>query len=155
MLMTTMTTYPHGVPSWIDLATPDPAASKAFYAELFGWEYSDEPTDQPGVEYTMAPLGGRDAAGIMQWTEQMAAAGMPPVWTSVRHRRRSRRDGGQGAARRRDGPATADRCHGRGRMAVIADSTGAVLALWTARSHIGCGVVNEHGALHMDRAHDS
>ena len=61
--MTTMTTYPHGVPSWIDLATPDPAASKAFYAELFGWEYSDEPTDQPGVDYTMCRSGAATRQG--------------------------------------------------------------------------------------------
>ena len=34
-----------------------------------------------------------------------------------------------------------------GRMAVIADPTGAVLAFWEAKAHIGCGVVNEHGTL--------
>ena len=145
--MTTMTTYPHGVPSWIDLATPDPAASKAFYSELFGWEYSDEPTDQPGVDYTMARSAGRDAAGIMQWTEQMAAAGMPPVWTPYV----TVDDLDATVAKVQPAGGTVLQppidVMDAGRMAVIADSTGAVLALWTARSHIGCGVVNEHGAL--------
>jgi len=61
--MTTMQSYPNGVPSWIDLATPDPDASKAFYGELFGWTYEDEPTDQPGSDYTMARRDGRSAAG--------------------------------------------------------------------------------------------
>jgi hypothetical protein len=33
-----------------------------------------------------------------------------------------------------------------GRMAVVADPTGAVFSLWQARSHIGAQVVNEPGA---------
>ena len=77
--MPTITTYPHGVPSWIDLATPDPPASKAFYATLFGWSYDEEPTDQEGVHYTMARKGAQSAAGMMQLSEEMAASGMPPV----------------------------------------------------------------------------
>ena len=35
--MSIVTAYVNGVPSWIDLATPDPEAAQAFYAELFGW----------------------------------------------------------------------------------------------------------------------
>ena len=42
--MTTMTAYAHGVPSWIDLATPDPTGAKAFYGALFGWHFDDQPT---------------------------------------------------------------------------------------------------------------
>lgn len=53
------------MPNWIDLATPDPAASKAFFAELFGWTYDDQPTDQPGTDYTMARKGAASAAGKM------------------------------------------------------------------------------------------
>ena len=56
---------PHGVPSWIDLATPDPSGSKAFYGSSFGWEFRDDPTDQPEMDYTMATLDGRSAAGMM------------------------------------------------------------------------------------------
>ena len=32
-----MTEYEHGVPSWVDLGTSDPAAAAAFYGGLFGW----------------------------------------------------------------------------------------------------------------------
>jgi len=34
-----------------------------------------------------------------------------------------------------------------GRMAIVADPAGAVICLWEAKDHIGCEVVNEHGAL--------
>jgi predicted enzyme related to lactoylglutathione lyase len=80
--MTTMTSYAHGVPSWIDLATPDPAISKKFYGALFGWHYDDQPTDNDGAEYTMADLDGQAAAGMMQLSPDMAESGMPPVWTT-------------------------------------------------------------------------
>jgi predicted enzyme related to lactoylglutathione lyase len=41
-----------GCRAGVDLATPDPEASKAFYAELFGWTYTDDPT---GLGPSMAP----------------------------------------------------------------------------------------------------
>lgn len=63
--MATRTSYPLGVPSWIDLAKPDLAASEAFYPELFGWTYDDQPTDQPGTDYTMARKGAASAAGMI------------------------------------------------------------------------------------------
>ena len=28
--------YAHGIPSWVDLSSPDPEASAAFYGALFG-----------------------------------------------------------------------------------------------------------------------
>jgi predicted enzyme related to lactoylglutathione lyase len=34
-----------------------------------------------------------------------------------------------------------------GRMAVLADPTGAVLCIWEPRNHIGAGIVNDPGAL--------
>lgn len=34
--MPLFTTYPPGTPCWVDLASPDPVASRAFYGELFG-----------------------------------------------------------------------------------------------------------------------
>ena len=40
------TSYEHGVPNWVDLATTDVDAARAFYAGLFGWEFEERPTDQ-------------------------------------------------------------------------------------------------------------
>lgn len=145
--MTTVSSHPPGVPSWIDLATPDPSGSKAFYAELFGWDYDDQPTDQPGRDYTMARIGGRGAAGMMQLSDEMAASGMPPVWTTY-----VTVDDLEAAVARVE-PAGGSVMQppfdvmDSGRMAVVADPAGAVFSFWQPMAHIGAEVVNEHGAL--------
>lgn len=33
--------YREGIPSWVDLMSPDVAASRQFYTELFGWDAED------------------------------------------------------------------------------------------------------------------
>ena len=63
--MTTKTEYAPGTPSWVDLGTTDTAAAKAFYGPLFGWEFEDQSVDG-AVVYTLAKLGGRNAAGLME-----------------------------------------------------------------------------------------
>lgn len=145
--MTTMTSYPHGVPSWVDLATPDTPASKGFYGELFGWTYDDQPTDVPGMDYTMARKGEHAAAGMMPLTEEMSSSGMPPVWNSYV----SVSDIDAAVAKVEPAGGTVVRpvmdVMDVGRMAVINDPTGATLCLWEAKAHIGAEVVNEHGAL--------
>ena len=135
--MTTRTSYAHGVPSWLDLATPDPEAAKSFYAELFGWTYSDEATDHPGVHYTMAWSEGRTSAGMMLLSEQMQAAGMPPFWSTyvtvedlASTLGRVEPAGGTVAQPAMD-------VMDAGRMAVIIDPAGASLCLWEARNHPG------------------
>ena len=144
--MPTMTSYPHGVPSWIDLATPDPASSKDFYAALFGWQYDDQPTDQEGSDYTMARRNGRNAAGMMRLSPEMAASGMPPVWSTYVNvddiEVTVAEVQSAGGAVMRPPMDVMD----AGRMAVIADPASAVICLWQAGEHIGAEVVNEHGA---------
>ena len=148
--MTTMTSYAHGVPSWIDLATPDPAGAKEFYAALFGWNYDDQPTDpEPGpdtVQYTMADIDGHAAAGMMQLSAEMAESGMPPVWTMYV----SVDDIDATVAKVEPAGGSVMQppmdVMSAGRMAVVADPAGAVFCMWEAREHIGAGIVNEHGA---------
>ncbi len=145
--MASMSSYPNGVPSWVDLATPDPAASKVFYAALFGWTYSDDATDQPDIDYTMASKDGRVAAGMIPLSPQMSAAGMPPVWTSYVN------VDDLDAAVAKVVPAGGTVMQPpmdvmeAGRMAVLADPAGAVICMWEAKDHVGAEVVNEHGAL--------
>ena len=50
-------------PVWIDLSTSDPAASRDFYARVFGWQIEVEPDPQYGG-YARARLDGKDVAGI-------------------------------------------------------------------------------------------
>ncbi len=79
--MATMTSYPHRVSNWLDLATTDLDASKAFYGALFGWEYDTRAVDGPS-DCVTAQRKGHNAAGMMQLSPEMAASGMPPVWST-------------------------------------------------------------------------
>ncbi|MPZ26220.1 MAG: VOC family protein [Micromonosporaceae bacterium] len=138
--------YAPGVFSWSELATPDPADAKRFYGELFGWEFQDDPIPGDGV-YTMARVAGDDVAGIMQQPEQQRTAGVPPNWfcyitvgTADEAASRAAALGGAVHA----GPFDV---MDSGRMAVIADPTGAMFGAWEPRAHLGSGRVNEPGTL--------
>ena len=43
-----MTSYEPGVPSWVDLGTPDLEKAAAFYSALFGWECPEGPEEVGG-----------------------------------------------------------------------------------------------------------
>ncbi|MGI9579143.1 MAG: VOC family protein [Microthrixaceae bacterium] len=145
--MATVSSHVPGVPSWIDLATPDVDAAKAFYGELFGWSFDDRATDTDGVHYTMCNKGDKAAAGIMALSEQMAAAGMPPAWSTYVtvtdvEASLAKVEAAGGTVLQPAMEVMED-----GRMAVVADPSGAVIAMWQPKAHIGAEVVNEHGAL--------
>src|SRR3954471_15628083 len=69
------TAYLPGTPSYIDIGSPDPEATSAFYSALFGWKVNDLGPDAGG--YRMAQIDGDDVAGI----GPQAAPG-PPYWTT-------------------------------------------------------------------------
>ncbi|MCB1029328.1 MAG: VOC family protein, partial [Microthrixaceae bacterium] len=138
--MTTVTSYPNGVPSWTDLATPDTAAARAFYGELFGWSFDEDETGETG--YIMCNKNGHSAAGMMTLSDEMAASGMPPVWSSY-----------VTVSNIDDAAAKVEGAGGTvmqppmevmdaGRMAVLADPAGAVICMWEPKEHIGAEVVN-------------
>ncbi len=144
--MTTVTEYAPGVPSWVDLATPDPVAAQQFYGALFGWTYQTNPTGTPGSDYVIANKGPSAAAGMMELSEQMAASGMPPVWstyvtvTDVEATTRTAETSGGSVLQPPMDVREA------GRMSVLADPSGAVICAWQPKEHIGAEVINEHGA---------
>jgi len=54
--------YAPGIPSWVDLATSDPAGARDYYTGLFGWDAEvgpDEYGNQPcsGSAATWSPFG--------------------------------------------------------------------------------------------------
>ncbi len=139
------TEYAAGTPSFVDLASTDVAASKHFYGEVFGWDFHDEPTPQGGT-YSTAMKSGKAVAGLMAQPPMMAEQGMPSAWSTY---------------------VTVDNCDDcvaraeaaggsvmmpamdvmeAGRMAVVADSTGAACCVWEPKASIGSEVVNEHGS---------
>jgi predicted enzyme related to lactoylglutathione lyase len=63
-------------PVWVDLASSDAAASRAFYARLFGWDVQVNPDPQYGG-YALAKLEGNDVAGIGPAQQP----GAPTAWS--------------------------------------------------------------------------
>lgn len=144
--MTARNEYAPGTPNWVDLATTDVAGAKAFYGGLFGWDFHDEATDQ-GSDYTMCLRNGVPVAGMMPQSPEMSAAGLPSLWTT--YVSVAEVDATLETVTAAGGSVMmpAMTVMDAGRMAVIADPTGAVIALWEKNRHFGAGLVNEHGAL--------
>ena len=136
--------YAPGTPSWVDLQTTDQNAAKQFYRELFGWSYNDaEIPDSGGAVYSMAQLNGHDVGAIAGMPP--GGDGIPPHWNT--YITVSDADAACALAEKSGGTviAPAFDVMDAGRMAVIADPTGAVFNVWQAKNHPGAGLVNEPG----------
>jgi predicted enzyme related to lactoylglutathione lyase len=111
-------------PAWVDLSSPDPAASRAFYSRLFGWDIEVNPDPQYGG-YAIAKLNGKDAAGIGP-----QQPGAPTAWALYIGTRDAASLGEQVQAAGGTVLAPAFDIGEQGRMAVFADPTGAVISAW-------------------------
>jgi predicted enzyme related to lactoylglutathione lyase len=148
--MSERTEYAPGTPSWVDLATPDLAASEEFYAALFGWVFDAQDTGDAENPYVLATQSGKAVAGMMRLTPEMREGGMPPVWSTYV----TVRDADESVAKAKDLGGAVLRepmdVMDAGRMAVLADPTGAVFCVWQPKAHIGAGIVNEPYSLSWD-----
>ena len=143
------TSHAPGTFSWADLGTTDTAAAKDFYTRLFGWDAEDSPMPDGGV-YTMLAASGKYVGALYE-----ARPGQPVAWASYV------------TVESADDAAAAAKEHGgtllgepfdvmeAGRMALIQDPTGAVLAAWEPRGSIGAERVNERGALTLNQLNTS
>jgi predicted enzyme related to lactoylglutathione lyase len=138
--------YAPGTFCWVDLSTTDPAAAKSFYGELLGWEAEDMPTGDGGT-YTMVSIDGDSVAALQDQPAQQREAGIPPYWFSYI----SVASADETAAKAKELGATvhmdAFDVLDVGRMAVIADPTGAMFGAWEPRRHPGAARVNDPGCL--------
>ena len=137
-----------GAPCWVDLETTDQEAAKAFYGELFGWSYEDMPMDEAGHQrYSMASLGGSYAAAIYTQQDEQRQMGIPPHWSV--HLTVDDVDATAGRVTELGGNLLMEPfdVFESGRMAVLSDPTGAAVALWQPRNHVGAGVQYEPGAM--------
>jgi uncharacterized protein len=129
--------YEPGTFCWVDLTTTDAEGAKAFYGDLFGWEFRDD--EIPGGVYTMRH--GDVVGAIDQQDEQPAHWNNYVSVTSAEETAaRAKRLG----ARILEEPFDVA---GFGRLAVFANPAGAVLCVWEPRSHIGAGRVNDVGCM--------
>jgi predicted enzyme related to lactoylglutathione lyase len=137
--MPEVTSYEHGVPSWVDIGLPDLAAGLQFYRDLFGWDAQD--MGEEAGHYTIVSKGGKMVAALSTAQDQG-----PPRWTTYINvddvdevTKRAESAGGTVVVPPMD-VMTA------GRMAIFADPTGAVIAGWQPADHKGAELVNEPGA---------
>lgn len=144
--MSEVTSYAPGTPSYIDLATTDQDAAKAFYSDLFGWESEDMPIDDKGNMYTMFSKNGKNVAGLYTIDPKMAAQGVPPYWAT--YITVADADASARAVKDAGGSVIAEPfdVFTAGRMVAVADPQGAAFNLWQARDSIGAYLTNEHGA---------
>jgi predicted enzyme related to lactoylglutathione lyase len=144
--------YQHGVPCWVDTWQPDLEAAVAFYTGLFGWEAHE--TSPPGAErrHFMCELRGRRVAGI---GSPPPIPGHTPVWgtyvwvADVEDTVEQTREAGGNVILE-----PFDALDG-GRLALLADSTGGVIAAWQVGENRGAQIVNEPSAWSMSSLHTS
>ena len=132
--------YPTGVPCWIDSGRRDAQPALDFYGGLFGWKFENR-APEGADPYYVAQLGGGDVAAIGQqpWQEH------DPVWNTYVWVE----DADAAAARAVAAGGKVEMppfdVGEAGRMAVVADPTGASFCLWQASEHRGSQKVNEPG----------
>jgi uncharacterized protein len=135
-----------GTPCWVDMQATDMEAASRFYTALFGWDPVDMPMPDGQGVYRMFQKDGADVAGIGQQPAQMAAQGIPSVWTVYVA---GDADAAAEATRAAGGSVLMDPADvgSSGRMAVLADPGQAALGVWQAGDHHGAGLLGEPGAM--------
>jgi uncharacterized protein len=118
-----MTSYDHGVPSWVDLTTSDIDGAVDFYGQLLGWESIEGPPEAGG--YRIAHLRGRTVAGLGPQMNPQA----PVAWATYVNV-----DSADAAAERVEGNGGRTLLEPmdvmtQGRLAVFADPAGAVFGV--------------------------
>lgn len=130
--------------SWVELVTSDSAAATPFYEEVFGWTAVDSTTS--GGTYVLLQQDHADVAGLYEMGDKQREGNIRPHWlpyVSVPSVDEALVRAGDLGASLINPPTDI----GAGRMSVIEDPTGAVLAFWEAKEHPGTGLLGEPGSL--------
>lgn len=129
---------------WFECGTTDAASAKRFYTGLFGWSAVDVPMPEDMGVYTLFRIDERDVAGLYE-LKGPQFENVPPHWmTYVRvedvdeSAAKAESLGGKIEAPPIDVP-------GVGRIAVIADPTGAHISLFKPGEHPGAPASSQPG----------
>ena len=142
--MSVTTTHAPGTFCWPELTTTDQAGAEKYYSELFGWQTVKNPMG-PDAHYTIFMKGDHSvSAAAQQGPEQK---GMPSHWLS--YASTASVDASIEKAKSLGGTVIAGPFDvmEHGRMAVLADPTGAAFALWQANKHPGATAIDEESTL--------
>jgi uncharacterized protein len=141
--MSVETSFEPGTFCWIDLGTPDQDAAGEFYGALFGWELKEDENAEQTGGYRTAQVDGNAIGGVMRLMQE----GQPPAWLNYICVEDA--DATVAKAREAGGVVHAEPMSvlDYGRMAVLADPTGAAFGIWQPGIHIGADLVGEAGAM--------
>jgi predicted enzyme related to lactoylglutathione lyase len=135
-----ITDHPTGAASWVDLATSDVEAARAFYGDLFGWEAQADPG---AGGYAIFNKDGAAVCGVGPLTQP----DQPIVWSTYF------------ATDNADATATKIELGGgktliapfdvmgQGRMGIFMDPAGAAFGIWQKLSFAGAQVKDEAGSI--------
>ncbi|WP_035791915.1 VOC family protein [Kitasatospora mediocidica] len=138
MLSTDFTT---GAPSWLDVASPDTAASAAFYTAVFGWTFESAGPEADGFGFFQKD--GKTLAALGRLTEE----GASPAWTV--YFQTPDADATTKAAVQHGGTVRAEPFDvmDAGRMSCLTDPGGAQFAVWQPATFKGLEKASEHDTL--------
>lgn len=131
---------------WFELATTDQPAAKTFYTSLFGWSVNDFPMG-PSEFYSMFDLNGGQTGAAYTLRPDQKSQGVPPHWmvyVAVENADDTASRTSQLAGQVYAPPFDV---FDYGRMAVLADPTGAVFSIWQPIKHAGVGITGVDGTV--------
>ncbi|MEU6309990.1 VOC family protein [Streptomyces sp. NPDC047014] len=135
------TDFRTGSPNWLDLGSPDTAASADFYGAVFGWTFVSAGPEAGG--YGFFQVDGKTVAAIGPLTEEGAsAAWMTHFCTSDIMATAEAVTAGGGRIRMEPMDVM-----GEGWLAQATDPQGAEFALWQPGKTLGLGLTSAPGAL--------
>ena len=137
-----VTSYKPGTPSWVDASSTNLPATVEFLTGLFGWNATDMGDD--AGHYTLLHQDGKRVAAA---GPQMPGDPSPATWTTYI----SVADADETVAKAKaaGGSVIVEPMDvfTAGRMAILADPSGGVFAIWQAGDTIGAELVNEPNSL--------
>lgn len=140
------TPWPNGTPCWVDYGASDLDATKRFYADLLGWEYTGGEPEFGG--YVTATRNGEQAAGLGPQQDPDD----PPRWTTYF----AADDAAAVAARITDAGGTVlvepMEVGPMGTMVIALDPQGNPFGLWQSGMHTGFRIFNEPGGVTWNEA---
>jgi predicted enzyme related to lactoylglutathione lyase len=137
-----MPEYAPGTPSWVELSSPDPDSSAAFYGELMNWGATEPGPPETGG-YQMFQQGDKSVGGLSRPMQE----GQPTAWAT--YISVADADETAGKVKNAGGNVLVEPMDVTdiGRMAVFSDPTGAVFGVWQPKSFAGADLVNEPNSL--------
>jgi predicted enzyme related to lactoylglutathione lyase len=124
---------------WFELSTTDQSDAKRFYESLLGWTSNDSPIG-PSEMYTIFNMDGRAAGACFTMQPEQRSQGIPPHWLVYVMVENADAAASRAASLGGSVVAPPFDVMEAGRMAIVSDPTGAMVALWQPKDHAGIGV---------------